>query len=58
MTYHFHSREVRELAAQTGMGELQAYRHIQQRNALRQRAEIDRRKNSRAFFNNFRGAEE
>lgn len=57
MTY-WHSAEVRKLAAETGMGELQAYRHIQQRKALAARAVVERRKNSRAFFQRFAGAGE
>ena len=55
---NWHSSEVRKLAAETGMGELQAYRHIQQRKALAAHAVVERRKNSRAFFARFRGAGE
>jgi hypothetical protein len=57
MGYNFHSREVRELAEQTGMGELQAYRHLQQRKALAKIAQVERRKNSRAFFNHWRAGD-
>lgn len=59
--YQFKIQAARELAARTGMGELQAYRQIQMMAAMERRVGEDRRAKIREAFadrRNCRGAGE